>query len=216
MGSSVLTSYSSVLSTRAETRASKTPTTTPGKSEDTTIHVTIYYYWNGSEMPEARRGAATEMKKKRSNSKLMIRSEDIGPANPGRSSGEQSPSASDRKQQLPRTEAVNDYQALSAREFHILLAVSRQPLNGYQISQSVEEASNGKVRLGPATQYVNLHRLVEKDLLQEVTRREQHRSDGRGQRFWSLSLLGTRVLRAEAHRLAADAALALAQLGSED
>ncbi len=111
---------------------------------------------------------------------------------------------------------IEGYLPLSAREFHILLAVSEEPLNGYQISQSVEETSNGAVRLSPATQYVNLHRLVEKGLLQEVTKREQHRSDGRGQRFWALSRRGTRVLKAEAHRLAGDAALALAHLGKKD
>ncbi len=110
---------------------------------------------------------------------------------------------------------VEGYLPLSAREFHILLAVSEDPLNGYQLSQSVEETSNGMVRLSPATQYVNLHRLVEQGLLREVTGRERHRANGRGQRFWALSPLGARVLRAEANRLAGDAALALANLGKE-
>ena len=110
---------------------------------------------------------------------------------------------------------IDGYLPLSAREFHVLLAVSKEPLNGYQLSQSVEETSNGTVRLSPATQYVNLHRLVEKGLLQEVTDREKHRSDGRGQRFWELSPLGARVLRAEAQRLSADAALALSHLGGK-
>ena len=108
-----------------------------------------------------------------------------------------------------------DYLPLSVREFHILLAVSDRPLNGYQIAQSVEETSRGAVRLSPATQYVNLHRLAEKGLMREVTEQEQHRSDGRGQRFWKLSALGARVLRAEAHRLSADAALALGHVGRE-
>ena len=110
---------------------------------------------------------------------------------------------------------VDGYLPLSAREFHILLVVSEEPLNGYQVSQAVEETSNGMVRLSPATQYVNLHRLLEKGLLKEVTARQRHRSDGRGQRFWALSPLGARVLRAEANRLAGDAALALANLGKE-
>ena len=111
---------------------------------------------------------------------------------------------------------VDRYLPLSAREFHILLAVAVQPLNGYRISQSVEETSKGTVRLSPATQYVNLHRLLDKGLLREVTQQEQHRSDGRGQRFWTLSDLGVRVLRAEARRLSSDGALALAHLGSRD
>jgi DNA-binding PadR family transcriptional regulator len=106
---------------------------------------------------------------------------------------------------------VKEHLPLSAREFHILLAVSERPLNGYQIAQSVEETSRGTVRLSPATQDVNLHRLVEKGLVCEVTKGE--RSDGRGQRFWKPTALGTRVLRAEAERLTADAALALAAVG---
>ena len=90
---------------------------------------------------------------------------------------------------------IDGYLPLSVREFHILLAVSVEPLNGYRVSQSVEETSKGTVRLSPATQYVNLHRLAEKGLLEEVTEHEQHRSDGRRQRFWALSLLGVQVLR---------------------
>ena len=39
---------------------------------------------------------------------------------------------------------ADSYLPLSAREFHVLLAVSQEPLNGYQISQSVEETSNGR------------------------------------------------------------------------
>ena len=108
---------------------------------------------------------------------------------------------------------IDAYLPLSPREFHILLAVSDESHNGYQISQSVEHTSSGTIHLSPATQYVNLHRLAQKGLLEEVTEREQHRADARGQRFWSLSRLGVRVLRAEAHRLSTDAALALAHLG---
>lgn len=111
---------------------------------------------------------------------------------------------------------AEEHLPLSAREFHILLAVSERSLNGYQIAQTVEETTGGKVRLSPATQYANLHRLAEKGLLREVTKQERHRSDGRGQRFWTLSDLGARVLRAEANRLSAAAELALAHLGRED
>ena len=100
---------------------------------------------------------------------------------------------------------VDGYLPLPAHEFHILLAMSDEPRNGYQVSQSVERTSNGTVRLSPATQYVNLHRLATKGLLEEVTAPEQHHSNGRRQRFWALSPLGVRVLRAEAHRLSTDA-----------
>lgn len=107
---------------------------------------------------------------------------------------------------------VESFLPLSPREFHILVALSEEPLNGYQIAQRVEETSRGAVRLSPATQFTNLHRLAEKALVEEEEVPE--RTDGRGQRFWTLTPLGRRVLRAEAERLAADARLVM-PLGPE-
>lgn len=104
---------------------------------------------------------------------------------------------------------------LSSREFHILLALAQAPQNGYQVSLLVEENSRGRVRLSPATQYTNLHRLVDRGLVREVKEGIQERADGRGQRFWTLTDAGVRVLGAEARRLAADAELVFA-LGLED
>ena len=103
---------------------------------------------------------------------------------------------------------------LTPREFHVLLALADESRNGYQIGQQVERNSGERVRLSPATQFTVLHRLVQRGLVQELADGGA-RSDGRGQRFWTLSTLGRRVLRAEAERLAADAALALA-LGSDE
>lgn len=96
---------------------------------------------------------------------------------------------------------------LSPREFHILLAVAAGPANGYRIGQLVEENSRGKVRLSPATQFTNVHRLVSRGLVREVTRGVKDLADGRGQRFWALTPLGERVLHAEGRRLALDARL---------
>ncbi len=110
---------------------------------------------------------------------------------------------------------VDSHLPLTAREFHILLALRTDPLNGYQVSQVVEENSSGRVRLSPATQFTNLHRLVERGLVAEATEDMPDRTDGRGQRFWVLTPLGRRVLTAEARRLEADARLALA-LAPED
>ena len=102
---------------------------------------------------------------------------------------------------------------LSPKEFHILLALAEEPRNGYQVAQHVEENSRGSVRLSPATQYTNLHRLAEKGLIHEVELDD--RTDGRKQRYWSVTSLGAKVLRDEARRLAADVSL-VAALGPED
>ena len=110
---------------------------------------------------------------------------------------------------------ARDFPPLSAKEFHILLALAGDPQNGYQVVQLVEENSLRKVRLSPATLYMNLDRLVKKQLLREVTDEVEGRGDGRRQRFWTLTQLGAQVLRAEGSRLAADAKMVMA-LGPEE
>ena len=103
--------------------------------------------------------------------------------------------------------SIESFLPLSSREFHILVALSEEPRNGYQVSQRVEENSRGAVRLSPATQYTNLHRLLGKGLVEEVTEASADRPEGRGQRYWTLTPLGRDVLRAEAERMARDAGL---------
>ncbi len=105
---------------------------------------------------------------------------------------------------------VDDYLPLSPKELHILFALSGDPQNGYQVAQLAEENSRGTVRLSPATQYMNLHRLVEKHLVREVTDEVEGRGDGRRQRFWTLTPMGAQVLRAEGRRLATDAEMVMA------
>ena len=101
---------------------------------------------------------------------------------------------------------------LTPRVFHILLAVSDTPRNGYQIMSAVESNSSARVRIGPGTLYEALHRLREQELLEEV----EGPVDGRRQRFYDLTSLGRAVLRAEAARLAADVRVAHAQGALEE
>ena len=99
---------------------------------------------------------------------------------------------------------------LSPKEFHILLALADEPRNGYQVGLRVETNSESRIRLSPATQFTILHRLVGKALIEEAPDVATDQSNGRKQRFWTLSSLGRGVLRDEAERLASDAKLALA------
>ncbi len=110
---------------------------------------------------------------------------------------------------------TSQFLPLSAKEFHILLALSGEPQNGYRIVQLAEENSRGAVKLSPATQYMNIHRLAQQGLVEEVKDGVEGKTDGRRQRFWCLTKLGARVLRAEAQRLAMDARL-VGSLGGDD
>jgi DNA-binding PadR family transcriptional regulator len=92
--------------------------------------------------------------------------------------------------------------------FHLLLALAEEPMNGYGLGLSVEEASRGMIRLSPGTLYENLHRLLEKGMIREVEEGLEDRTDGRGQRFYALTEQGLEVLRAEVARLSRDVARA--------
>lgn len=99
-------------------------------------------------------------------------------------------------------------QPLSPRVFHILLALAKEPRNGYQLGLKVEEASEGSIRLSPGTLYENLHRLAGHGMIREVEDVPEAQSNGRGQRFYAITEEGLDVLKAEVARLSSDLALA--------
>lgn len=105
------------------------------------------------------------------------------------------------------SDAGERHQPLTSKVFHILVALAAEPLNGYQLGLRVEETSRGAIRLSPGTLYENLHRLAEKGLI-EVTEDAPGRTDGRGQRFYTVTDSGLDVLRNEVTRLSRDVDLA--------
>ena len=90
---------------------------------------------------------------------------------------------------------------LTAAKFHILAALSAGELHGYAIMQAVESSSDGLVRIGPASLYGTLKRLVDEGLAEEVDRPAAPGEDAR-RRYYRLTGLGALVLAAEAQRLA--------------
>ena len=53
---------------------------------------------------------------------------------------------------------------LPQTEFHVLVALTEGERHGYAMMQAVEESSGGLVRMGPATLYGTLKRLVEQGM----------------------------------------------------
>ena len=101
---------------------------------------------------------------------------------------------------LPLTPAV----------FHILLALGDGGLHGYAIMQEVAERTGGMIRLGPATLYRSLQRMVADGLIFEQAERPE-RGDDERRRYYRLSRFGRRVASAEAQRLAELVAVARAK-----
>ena len=90
---------------------------------------------------------------------------------------------------------------LPQAQFHVLVALTDGERHGYAIMQAVEDSSGGVVRMGPATLYGTLKRLVDHGLAEEVTRQPDATDDAR-RRYYRLTGLGQRVCAAEADRLA--------------
>ena len=90
---------------------------------------------------------------------------------------------------------------LAQAQFHVLVALTNGERHGYAIMQDVEASSGGIVRMGPATLYGTLKKLVDQGLAEELAGRPADDDDKR-RRYYRLTGLGERVCAAEADRLA--------------
>jgi len=89
---------------------------------------------------------------------------------------------------------------LTSKSFHIMVALAASPLHGYAIKQEVESRTAGSVRLWPATLYGLLAELSEHGLIRETDSPGGADDDPR-RRYYELTIMGRKTLRAEAERL---------------
>ena len=101
----------------------------------------------------------------------------------------------------PRSDP-NSFLPLPQAQFHVLVALTAGDRHGYAIMGAVQESSGGLVRMGPATLYGTLAKLVDRKLVEESDRRPADDDDAR-RRYYHLTALGWEVCQAEADRLAA-------------
>lgn len=91
---------------------------------------------------------------------------------------------------------------MTTRTLQILLALLDGPLHGYGIKQSVEDRTDGRVRLGSGTLYEAVHRLVEAGHIEEVAPPESEPpSGGPPRRYYALTVEGRAALADEVRRL---------------
>jgi DNA-binding PadR family transcriptional regulator len=104
---------------------------------------------------------------------------------------------------------VQSFLPLPPRDYLVLFALAEGPGHGYAILKTIESGSGG-VPFDPANLYRSLRKLTRDGLVIEAAARERD-TPGAPRRRYSLTVLGRRVLAAEATRLAslADAARAL-------
>ena len=97
---------------------------------------------------------------------------------------------------------------LTPAVLHILIALSTEERHGYGIMKEVDSDSQGKVKMGPGTLYGTIKRLLEAGLIEESDERPDPEMDDERRRYYRLSGVGQRAVRAEAQRYADVAAVA--------
>lgn len=85
--------------------------------------------------------------------------------------------------------------------FHILLALRTGEMHGYAIMAEVKRLSDGRVRLGPATLYGAIKRLLAGGLIFESVERPVPELDDERRRYYGVTELGERACAAEVERL---------------
>jgi DNA-binding PadR family transcriptional regulator len=93
---------------------------------------------------------------------------------------------------LPLTPAV----------FHVLLALAEGERHGYAIMQEVAQSTRGQIKMGPGTLYGTIKRLLESRWIEESDERPDPQLDDERRRYYRLTGVGERVVRAETQRYA--------------
>src|ERR1700748_93733 len=86
--------------------------------------------------------------------------------------------------------------------FHILLALAGEERHGYGIMQDVAQQTANKMQLGPGTLYGCLKRMLTAGLVEESEERPDPALDDGRRRYYRMTSLGRRAVKAEAERLA--------------
>ena len=96
--------------------------------------------------------------------------------------------------------------------FHVLTTLQQGPLHGYAVKRVVEERTKGVIRLGAGTLYHAVGSLGKRGLIAECEAPDPEPAGSSRRRFYEITPLGRRVLRAELERLETDVAFARASL----
>jgi DNA-binding PadR family transcriptional regulator len=91
---------------------------------------------------------------------------------------------------------------LTPAVFHVLLALADGERHGYAIMQDVAESTGGRIKMGPGTLYGTIKRLLEARMIEESDERPDPDLDDERRRYYHLTALGQRAVRAEALRYA--------------
>ena len=103
---------------------------------------------------------------------------------------------------MPASQTPHVPSPLSPPVFHILLALADEERHGYGIMQDVARQTGNALQMGPGTLYGCLKRMLAAGLVEECDERPDPALDDERRRYYRMTRLGKRVVRAETERLA--------------
>ncbi len=113
---------------------------------------------------------------------------------------------------MAKAQSTHELIPLTAPVFHILLALADEERHGYGIMQDVASQTGNALQLGPGTLYGCLKRMLAAGLVEESDERPDPTLDDERRRYYRMTSLGKRVVRAEAERMAGAVMTARAKL----
>jgi len=90
---------------------------------------------------------------------------------------------------------------LQPATFHILTTLGDGERHGYAIIQDISARTGGEIKLSAGTLYRTIQRMLEQGLIVESRRRPAADLDDERRRYYRITDLGSRVMRAELRRL---------------
>lgn len=90
---------------------------------------------------------------------------------------------------------------LAPAAFYILFALCEGEKHGYAIMQDVQKLSEGKFRMGPATLYTNIQRLLQEGFIDLVDPPEGDTEADSRRRYYRLGKSGRQALHQELERM---------------
>jgi len=97
--------------------------------------------------------------------------------------------------------SINSYLPLTPVEYHILIALVDTERHGYAILKDIEDRTKGTLKLGFATLYRTIRRMVDDKLLVETEGGDRAlQVDDPRRKYYCMTELGIQVLRSEALR----------------
>jgi DNA-binding PadR family transcriptional regulator len=103
---------------------------------------------------------------------------------------------------MTKRQSTENLLPLTPPVFHILMALADGERHGYGIMQEVARQTGGTLQLGPGTLYGCLKRMLAANLVEESGERPDPELDDERRRYYRITPLGDRAVRAEARRLA--------------